>query len=100
MKESANVKMRIDEVLTPYLGECLCVHSMAEPEYLCLTCGGHVGALESNGICEACEMTTGELLNCFACNVSFHRGCMQNLTWDLKGLNLNLAVGHRPIPQP
>ena len=93
--------MRNDEVLTPYLGECLCVRSMSEePGDLCSTCGGHIGALESNGICEECELTTGELLNCFACNVSFHRGCMPNLAWGLTGLILPRAVGNKQIAQP
>ena len=88
-EETAHVMMRNDEVLTPYLGECLCVRSMLqEAGDLCSTCGGHIGALESNGICEDCELTTGELLNCFACNVSFHRGCMPNFAWGLTGVNL------------
>jgi hypothetical protein len=92
MDEAAEVKMGSDEVLTPYLGECNCVRVLLEAGEICTTCGGHVGVMESNGICEECELSTGDLLKCFACNVSFHRVCMPNVRWGLTGLHVILAI--------
>jgi hypothetical protein len=83
--EAAEVQMLDGDVLTPYLGECLCVRMLAGAGELCTTCGGHVGSLEFNGICTTCDLSSGVLLNCFACNLSFHRDCMTDLRWGLTG---------------
>ncbi len=91
VEEAAEVQMLSEDVLTPFLGECLCVRVMAGAGELCPTCGGHVDSLEFNEICSECDMSTGLLLNCFACNLSFHRGCMPNLCWGLTGLLLTLT---------
>jgi hypothetical protein len=92
LQEAAEVQMLLGDVLTPYLGECLCVRMMAGAWELCTTCGGHVGSLEFNGICSECDLSSGQLLNCFACNLSFHRGCMPNLCWGLTGIHLSLTL--------
>ncbi len=95
--EAAEVQMLTYDFLTPFLGECLCVRGVEGPGELCQTCGCHVGVLECNGICSECEETEGELLNCFACNLSFHRGCMVNVRWGLIGLSLTL-IQQLPLP--
>jgi hypothetical protein len=103
VQEAAEVQMLLGDVLTPYLGECLCVRMMAGPGELCTTCGGHVGSLEFNGICSECDLSSGLLLNCFACNLSFHRGCMPNLCWGLTGITLSLTLAefhYNPNPNP
>ncbi len=86
VEEAVKVQMLPGDVLTPYLGECLCIRMLAGVGELCTTCGGHVGSLEFNGICSECDLSSGLLLNCFACNVSFHRGCTPSLCWGLTGL--------------
>ncbi len=77
--------MGAGDVLTTYLGECLCVRCFVGPGDLCGACGGYVGCMECNGVCVECDGKTGELLNCFACNLSFYRGCMPNVRWGLTG---------------
>ncbi len=88
--EAAKVQMLDDDILTPFWGECLCVRGLEGPGDLCNTCGCHVGVLECNGICSECEEQEGELLNCFACNLTFHRRCMVNVRWGLTGIRLTL----------
>ena len=87
--EAAQVQMGEDEFLTAYLGECLCVPGVVGPGELCGRCGGHVGCVDCNGVCLECDTATGQLLNCFACNLSFHRGCMPSIGWGLTGPNPN-----------
>ncbi len=94
IQEAAEVQMLEGDVLTPYLGECLCVRMLAGAGELCTTCGGHVGSLEFNGICTTCDLSSGVLLNCFACNLSFHRGCMIDLRWGLTGFPQYLTPTH------
>jgi hypothetical protein len=94
IQEAAEVQMLEGDVLTPYLGECLCVWMLAGAGELCTTCGGHVGSLEFNGICTTCDLSSGVLLNCFACNLSFHRGCMIDLRWGLTGVPQYLTPTH------
>ncbi len=91
VEEAGEVHMLPEDVLTPFLGECLCVRVMVGAGELCPTCGGHVGSLDFNGICSECDMSTGLLLNCFACNLSYHRGCIANLFWGLTGIPLTLT---------
>ena len=90
--EKKHVQMSDDEHLTPYLVECLCVRGLVGPGELCGTCGCHVGCMDFNGICVECDTATGLLLNCFACNLSFHRGCMPNLRWGLTGIICTLTL--------
>ena len=94
--EAANIQMGDDDLLTPFLGECLCVRGLVGPGELCGTCGCHVGCMEFNGVCVECDTTTGLLLNCFACNLSFHRGCMPNLRWGLTGITLTVFFARDP----
>jgi hypothetical protein len=97
LAEAAEVQMRSDDILTPFLGECLCVRGLEGPGDLCHTCGCHVGVSECNGICSECEDAEGELLNCFACNLSFHRDCMPSVRWGLTGTTPTHLV-QLPLP--
>ena len=54
--------MGVSDVLTPFLGECVCVRTQA-PGDLCNICGGHVGCTEMNGVCSHCDDLSGDLLH-------------------------------------